>query len=72
MSKEAVTGRSSQERATTTTPDAVAADGDTLVFMRSTAETSFDILKLSLRNPTDMRRCGDAGVRRRGPAVTRR
>jgi eukaryotic-like serine/threonine-protein kinase len=32
--------------------NAVAADGDTLVISRSTQETSFDVLKLSLRNPT--------------------
>jgi hypothetical protein len=36
-------------------PAALAADGDTLVFMRSTQETSFDILMLSLRNPTEIR-----------------
>jgi len=36
-------------------PVALAADGDTLVFMRSTQETSFDILALSLRNPTEIR-----------------
>ena len=36
-------------------PVALAADGDTLVFMRSTQETSFDILTLSLRNPTEIR-----------------
>jgi serine/threonine-protein kinase len=36
-------------------PAALAADGDTLVFMRSTQETSFDILMLSLRNPTEVR-----------------
>ena len=36
-------------------PVELAADGDTLVFMRSTQETSFDIMKLSLRNPTEIR-----------------
>jgi serine/threonine protein kinase/Tol biopolymer transport system component len=36
-------------------PAALAADGDTLLFMRSTQETSFDILMLSLRNPTEIR-----------------
>jgi serine/threonine protein kinase/Tol biopolymer transport system component len=36
-------------------PAAVASDGDTLVFMRSTQETSFDILLLSLRNPAQVR-----------------
>ena len=36
-------------------PAELAADGDTLVFMRSTQETSFDIMKLSLRNPTEIR-----------------
>jgi Tol biopolymer transport system component len=30
-------------------------DGDTLVFMRSTQETSFDVLALSLRDPTNVR-----------------
>jgi len=36
-------------------PVAVAPDGDTLVFMRSTQETSFDILLLSLRDPAHVR-----------------
>ena len=36
-------------------PAELAADGDTLVFMRSTQETSFDIMRLSLRNPTEIR-----------------
>jgi serine/threonine protein kinase/Tol biopolymer transport system component len=36
-------------------PAAVGPDGDTLVFMRSTQETSFDILLLSLRNPSQVR-----------------
>jgi serine/threonine protein kinase len=36
-------------------PAAVGPDGDTLLFMRSTQETSFDILQLSLRNPTEVR-----------------
>ncbi len=36
-------------------PAELAADGDTLLFMRSTQETSFDIMKLSLRNPTEIR-----------------
>ena len=34
--------------------NAVAADGDTLVISRSTQETSFDVLKLSLRNPSNV------------------
>jgi eukaryotic-like serine/threonine-protein kinase len=35
-------------------PVAIAADGDTLIFLRSTQETSFDIMTLSLRNPTQV------------------
>ena len=33
-------------------PAVIAPDGDTLIFHRSTEETSFNILRLSLRNPT--------------------
>ena len=47
---ELVTGTSDYDY-----PAALAPDGDTLVFMRSTQETSFDILMLSLRNPTEIR-----------------
>ena len=36
-------------------PGAVAADGDTLVFLRSTEETSFNILTLSLRDPAKVK-----------------
>jgi Tol biopolymer transport system component len=34
----------------------VASDGDTLILTRSTQETSFDLLKLSLRNPQNAQR----------------
>jgi len=36
-------------------PAGVAPDGDTLVFIRSTQETSFDIMQLSLRDPAQVR-----------------
>ena len=52
-------GSSDGQRVTGTSdydyPAELAADGDTLVFMRSTQETSFDIMRLSLRNPTEIR-----------------
>jgi eukaryotic-like serine/threonine-protein kinase len=47
---EAVAGTSDHDY-----PAAIASDGDTLVFMRSTQETSFDILLLSLKDPTRIR-----------------
>jgi serine/threonine-protein kinase len=36
-------------------PAGMASDGDTLLFMRSTQETSFDVMALSLSNPDEVR-----------------
>jgi eukaryotic-like serine/threonine-protein kinase len=48
-------GQTIAQTADTDYPGTLAPDGETLVFMRSTQETSFDIEMLSLRDPTKRR-----------------